>query len=61
MADICAKADSLCPDRQWVRAFVGSGRGEHAETAQSSLTFIFKLVTNGLTYVISIALGAVNL
>ena len=38
-------------------------RGErlHAETAQSALTVIFKLVVGGLTSVILIVLGTVNL
>ena len=35
--------------------------GLHAETAQSSLTVISKLVISGLTSMILIILGAVNL
>ena len=35
--------------------------GLHAERAQSSLTVIFKLVTSGLTSIILIVLGTVNL
>ena len=37
------------------------GGGLHAETAQSSLTVIFKLVISGLTSIILIVLGTVNL
>ena len=39
-------------DNQWVRAFIGEGRGLHSETAQSALTVILKLVIRGLTSVI---------
>jgi len=31
-------------DNQWTRAFIGRGRGLHAETAQSALTVILKLI-----------------
>ena len=31
-------------DNQWARAFIGWGRGLHAETTQSALTLILKLV-----------------
>ena len=31
-------------DNQWARAFIDGGRGLHAETAQSALTVILKLV-----------------
>ena len=37
------------------------GRGQHAETAQSSLTVIFKLVTGGLPSSVLVALGTVDL
>ena len=33
------------PDNQWAKAFVDGGRGIHAETVQSALTVILKLVT----------------
>ena len=36
------------------------GGGLHAETAQSSLTVIFKLVISGLTSIILVVLGTVN-
>ena len=36
-------------------------RGLHAETAQSVLTVILRLVIDGLTSIILIALGTVNL
>ena len=48
-------------DNQWARAFIGGGRGLHAETAQSALMVILKLVIGGLTSVILIVLGTVNL
>ena len=49
-------------DKQGLRAFIGRLRGElHAETAQSSLTVIFKLVISGLTSSILVVLGTVNL
>ena len=50
-------------DRRGVRAFidrVGSG-GLHAGTAQSSLIVSFKLVISGLTSIILVVLGTVNL
>ena len=37
------------------------GEGLHAETTQSSLTVIFKLVISGLTSNILVVLGTVNL
>ena len=35
-------------NNQWSRAFIGRGRGLHAETEQSALTVILKLVIGGL-------------
>ena len=52
MADICPKADSpLLTSRgeSFYRKMVGGWGGSHAETAQSSLTVVFKLVISGLT------------
>ena len=43
------------------KSFYRQGRGLHAETIQSALTVILKLVIGGLTSVISIVLGTVNL
>ena len=43
------------------RAFIDRRRRLHAETAQSALTVIFRLVIGGLTSVILIVLGTVNL
>ena len=43
------------------RAFIDRQRGLHAETAQSALTVILKVVTGGLTSVILIVSGTVNL
>ena len=48
-------------DNQCARAFIGQGRGLHAETAQSALTVILTLVIGGLIRVILIVLGTVNL
>ena len=44
-------------DNQWARAFIGWGRGLHAETAQSAL----KLVIGGLTSIILIVLSTLKL
>ena len=42
-----------CPkSNQGARAVIDGGRGLQAETAQSALTVILKLVTGGLTSVI---------
>ena len=49
------------PDNQGARAFIDRGRGLHVETAQSALTVILNLVISGLTSVILIVLGTVNL
>ena len=46
---------------QWARAFIGWGKGQHAETAQSALMVILKLVIGGLTSMILIVLGPVHL
>ena len=43
------------------RAFIDRGRGLHAETSQSPLTVILKLVVGGLTGVIFIVFGTVKL
>ena len=49
------------PDNQWARAFIDRGRGLHAETAQSALTVILKLVIGGLTTIILIVLSTASL
>ena len=49
------------PDNQGARAFIDRGRGLHVETIQSALTGVLKLVISGLTRVIWIVLGTVNL
>ena len=63
MADICPKADSHPPATSGARAFIDRvGVGElHVETAQSSLTIIFKVVISGLTSIILVVLGPVHL
>ena len=48
-------------DKQGARAFIGGGRGLQAETAQSALTVILKLIVGGLINVILNALGTVSL
>ena len=57
-ADACPKADvpplPRHPDNQGKSAFTDRGRGLHAETAQSALTVILKLIVSGLTSVILI-------
>ena len=62
-ADACPKANSLPPppDNQGAGAFIHRGKALHAETAQSALTVILKLVISGPTSIISIVLGTVNL
>ena len=48
----------------WARALIdrsGEGGRLHAETAQSALTVIFTLVIGGLTSVILLVLGTLNL
>ena len=52
---------SPSPDKQRVRAFIERERGLHAEIAWSSLTVIFRLVIGGLTSIILVVLGTVNL
>ena len=60
--DICPKADSrLPPVTSGARGFIDRRRGLHAGTEQSALTVIFKLVTGGLTCIILVVLGTVNL
>ena len=61
-ADVCPKADSqLPPVTSWARGFIDRRRGLHAGTGQSAVTVIFKLVTGGLTCIILVVLGTVNL
>ena len=64
VVDICSKADFPL-DKQWVTAFtdrMGWGGGmSKAETVQSSLTVIFKLAISGLTSILLVVLGTVNL
>ena len=57
---ICPKTSSSLLATSGARAFIDR-RGLHAETAQPSLTVIFRLVISGLTSVILVVLGAVNL
>ena len=46
---------------QGASTFIGRGRGQHAETAQSALAFMLKSVTGGLTSIILIVLDTVSL
>ena len=62
---ICPKAYSPSPQQAGGESFYtwscqGGGGVLHAETAQSALTVIFRLVIGGLTSVILILLGAFN-
>ena len=60
--DICPKASSPTLTSRELRPFIDRvGGGLHAETAQSSLTVIFKLVISGLTSIILMVLVTVNL
>ena len=43
------------------QGFYRWGEGLHAETAQSALTVVLKLVISGLTYITLIVLGAVSI
>ena len=66
-ADICPKANSThththpATDNQWAGAFIGQGRGLHAEKVQLTLTVILKLVIGGLINVILIVLSTLDL
>ena len=55
------KVDSPALATSGARAFYRQKQEDTAEIAQSSLTVIFKLVIGGLTSVILIVLGTVNL
>ena len=62
--DVCSKADSPPhppTGNQWGKNFYSQKEGLRAETAQSALTVIFKLVMGGLTSIILVVLGRVNL
>ena len=61
--DAFPKADipPVLTDNQWARAFIGRGRGLHAETVSPSLMVILKSVLGDLTNVILIVLSTVNL
>ena len=59
--DICPKADSPSPAISGTRALIFRRRGIYVETAQSALTVIFKLIISGVTNVIFVVLGTVNL
>ena len=64
VADICPKADSPPPilGTSGTRSFIDRKWGVlHVERAQSSLTVIFKLVISGLTSIILVVIGMVNL
>jgi len=46
---------------QGARAFIGRGQVLHSETAQSTVSVIFKSVIGGLTSITLVILGTVNL
>ena len=49
------------PATSGARAFINRRRRPHAETEQSFLTVTFKLIIGGLTGIILVVLGTVNL
>ena len=49
------------PSNQGARTFIDREKGLHAETIQSALTIILKLVISGLTIIILIVSGTINL
>ena len=51
----------LATDNQGARAFIDGGQGLHAETAQSALTVVLKLVIGGLTSVLFTVLSTFSL
>ena len=61
--DLCPRADSthFLLATSGARAFIDRKMGIDVGTAQSTLTVIFKLIISGLTSVILIVLGTVNL
>ena len=59
-ADACPEAD-FSPLTIGDKCFIDTKSGLHVETAQSSLTVMFKLVMGGLTSIILIVLSAANL
>ena len=50
----------LPTDSQWARTFRDRKRGQHAESAQSALIVILKLVTGGLLSVIMLVFSSVQ-
>ena len=56
-----SKGQLLTLTTSGARAFIDRRRGLHAEAPQSAVTAIFRLITGGLTSVILIVLGTVNL
>ena len=62
VADTCPKSNfAPAPDSGSLYRPSTGERGLRAETAQSSLTVIFKLVISGLTSITLVVLGSVNL
>ena len=59
--DTCSKADSPSPRQSGGESFYRQREGLHAETAQSALTVILKLVISGLISIILTVLSTVNL
>ena len=58
---VCSSSQEPGEGNQGARAFIDGGRGLYAETAQSALTVILRLVISDLTSVILIVLNTVNL
>ena len=59
--DFCPKANFPFTDNQWTKAFVGKDRELHAETPQSTLIAVFKLVVQWSDQCHMIVLSIVNL
>ena len=58
--DVCPKMDS--PNwHQWGKSFYRQRQGATCRTAQSALTVILRLISSGLTSIILLVLGTVNL
>ena len=56
-----SKGQLSATDNRGPRACIGRGRGLHAETAQSALTVILKLIIGGLSGVILLVLVTISL
>ena len=60
-ADVCSKTHSLHTSNQWGKGFYRQKEEASCRKQNSFLTVIFKLIIGGLTSVILVVLGTVNL